>query len=755
MTERDAFEVRFGAAVRGYVGRVSSDLDPAELAHRIATSEPRRQGFAASLTWRGVAVPRVAWVLLLAALLLAAVAGTALVASRLLETAPRVPPLGAALVPTGIDVLTPETGGYALVVADGDGILWAREPGGRLLRFDPASGSAQAWTIGNDARFGVTTSSGFDIVPARQGGVWLIGLQTLRWFDGEVFREVIDVPVEIAHAVEAPDGSLWAATGEGVVLHWDGSSWSRLDGGRPNPDAYVSAIAVDTDGRPWIGGITQVVMSPDAGGGIAESGWVSRHDGSSWTTFDADDAAPLEGPVWSIAQLPDGATWVAAAGRGTPVVGEPPPGPVGGLARFDGSSWTDATAELSGSRNTTSVAAGPDGTIWAAAGDPGDGAVTVRRFDGRSWVSYGNSDGLPGAEESGSVVAWALPTKDGVFVGTGAGIYRLNGDRWERAWPTTFAPMAFNDVLAISHDELWATGQGGILWHFRVDAWSWEPIDPRYSLAQVNDLALAPDGTLWAAGPEGVAYRRDGQWTIVDAAEASLISVGRDGSAWVGSGSDEACRVSKLRFDGAAWVRRAVSGCPPDSYGLSSLAVDASGALWAAWTGMAPCEGGGWIGCPAAGLARLDGQSWEAIRELGGLELANPTIVGTTRTGDMWVVDDPTAFRDPAEPESPVSAARFDGTDWTVVELPEGFMADIVVAPDGTLWAWTWWVPASAGGGREVDRGPARYDGTAWTFPYDGAGLPWMQLAAVAPDGTVFGEVNSSLFRFPDRTPPP
>jgi len=28
MTERDAFEVRFHAAIRGYIGRVSSDLDP-------------------------------------------------------------------------------------------------------------------------------------------------------------------------------------------------------------------------------------------------------------------------------------------------------------------------------------------------------------------------------------------------------------------------------------------------------------------------------------------------------------------------------------------------------------------------------------------------------------------------------------------------------------------------------------------------------------------------------------------------------
>jgi len=739
MTEHDAFELRLAAAVRGYVGRVSSDLDPVELAHRIAAAEPRRQGFAAALAWRGVVVPRVAWVLLLAALL-AALAGTALVASRLLETAPRVPPLGAALVPTGIDVLTPETGAYARVVADGDGILWAREPGGRLVRFDPASGSAQAWTIGDDGGFGVTTSSGFDILPAREGGVWLVGQRTLRLFDGEVFRQVIDAPADIGIAAEAPDGSLWATTGpwpteaDGAVMHWDGSSWSSLDLGALKADATVGALAVDAAGRPWIGWVRNVDPPPPPGSPVY-SGWVSRHDGSTWTTFDATDAAALGGGVFAIVQLPDGDVWVASAA---------------GLARFDGSSWSDAE----GPWGTwgASVAAGPDGAIWVAAYGS-DEAIAVARFDGRSWVSYGHSDGLPGPNESAYVVAHALPTKDGVFVGTGAGIYRLSGDRWERAWPKASSPMSLwpmgpGRLLAVSRDELWAAGAEG-LWHFENGAWTSEPIDPNHPEGVVRALTLAPDRTLWAAGPDGVAYRRDGRWTITDAGEASAITVGRDGTVWLGGGDGEECRVSTLQFDGTAWVSRAVGGCPPEGFGLSSLAIDASGGLW---VGTAPGCAMGMSDCTQGGLARLDGQSWEVIRELGGSEVTNATILGTTPTGDMWVVDDPTEARDPAQRKNPVRAARFDGTDWTVVELPKDFMADIVVAPDGTLWAWTWWVPAATGGG---DRGPARYDGTAWAFPYDGAGLPWMQLAAVAPDGTVFGEVNSSLFRFPDRTPPP
>jgi hypothetical protein len=92
MTERDTFEARFHAAVHGYAGRVSSDLDAAQLAHRIAVTEPRGHGRAAILGWRGTAVPRVAWVLLLGALLTAMVAGMLVVGSQPEAKLPAVGP---------------------------------------------------------------------------------------------------------------------------------------------------------------------------------------------------------------------------------------------------------------------------------------------------------------------------------------------------------------------------------------------------------------------------------------------------------------------------------------------------------------------------------------------------------------------------------------------------------------------------------------------------------------------------------------
>ncbi len=136
MTERDAFEAQLHTAVHGYVGRVSSDLDPAQLAHRIAAAKPRRHGPGAIVGWRPVAVPRVAWVLLLTALLTALVAGMLVVGSQPEGKLPAVvPALGC---PLGSPPDEPAPGGAAAVPAGAlaQGRIWHTAsllPGGCVL----------------------------------------------------------------------------------------------------------------------------------------------------------------------------------------------------------------------------------------------------------------------------------------------------------------------------------------------------------------------------------------------------------------------------------------------------------------------------------------------------------------------------------------------------------------------------------------------------------------------------------------------
>jgi hypothetical protein len=680
-----------------------------------------------------------AWVLLLVGLLVGLVVGGLVAGSWRSDLAvvvapsptPTVYATDVAPLPTGIEVITPDHGAYSRVVADGTGILWARDPDGRLVRYDPVSAAGRAWTVGDDASFGTT-----DIAGARAGGVWLIGAGDVRRFDGRVFRQVIRTPGEVSLLAEVPDGGLWAVMADGRLLRWDGAAWSDVDAGRPTSrpaSGRITALAVDGAGRPWLGWTVLEYNVP--------RGRIARRDGPAWMTWDESAAAPLGGGVAAILPVADGTAWVMTTA---------------GLARFDGTTWSDVTAGLAEAQCSSgwacprlvSWAAGPDGAIWAA-GEAGPGSpvegfdlpgsdVIARRFDGASWTGWGSADGLPSLGDvrqvqgslpwTGLASATVLPVPGGTFVGTADGIYRLADERWERAWPGDTIPTgALEGLLAVSRDELWAIGDRGV-WHYDGGAWTAESIDAARPSGTVADLALAPDGTLWAAGSDGVAYRRDGRWTVADPTAAGGIAFGPDGTAWVVGRN---CRIWTLRSSAAGWVRTALGGCPlmGDSTAAWTVAVDGRGVTWV---------GGRGFGDP--GLARYAGGRWETIDAIDGAQVDGTTVLGTTPTGEPWIV-------------LGQEAARFDGTAWQVTAPPGYPAGGFTLAVDGFLWI----AVRDGTGATRI----ARLDGGQWTYPYPGVELPMTSIAA-APDGTVFAvgsEVPNcpTVVRLPARpaTPTP
>jgi hypothetical protein len=87
MAERDRFELDLAAAFRAYLDDAPTQVRPAELAQQFANAYPRGRTMVGP--WRLLTVPRLAWLLLLAAGLLAAlVGGTLVVGSQLERRAP-------------------------------------------------------------------------------------------------------------------------------------------------------------------------------------------------------------------------------------------------------------------------------------------------------------------------------------------------------------------------------------------------------------------------------------------------------------------------------------------------------------------------------------------------------------------------------------------------------------------------------------------------------------------------------------------
>ena len=163
MTERDVFESRLHAALVRHVANGPTEFDALAFARTVAAKEPRRHRFAASLAWRGLAVPRRSWALLLLAGLLAAMVGGALlVGSQQERKLPAVvPPVGQVFTcPPGS---TPDAPGP---------VDQARPPSSHVrMAFDRASGkivliegngSVRTWT------FDVCTNTWTQMHPASE-----------------------------------------------------------------------------------------------------------------------------------------------------------------------------------------------------------------------------------------------------------------------------------------------------------------------------------------------------------------------------------------------------------------------------------------------------------------------------------------------------------------------------------------------------------------------------------------------------------
>jgi hypothetical protein len=323
------------------------------------------------------------------------------------------------LVPTGAHLLM-ELQEYLHVVRDPAGIIWAGGDG-HIARLDPASGDTRVWDSRHDEAFGQHLEG---LAPAREGGVWMIqGDSSLRWFDGERFRDVVEAPPMVAGSggvnavVETTYGTLLVSNYKSGLFHGDGRTWSQIEDDRPSKGAIN--LAASSNGDIWVRNLEYLEGSSDRDDYVI---WrdISHYDGERWETFTSDDAAVLAGDVENIEPLSGGTAWVGTSN---------------GVAHFNGETWRSFDrAEIGfGSGGAVSVSVAPDGTVWAATGSGFKGAVSAASYDGKAWTTYSPEDGLP--EKSGFIGATPLATEDGVLVGTEAGLYRLIGDRWGKILP--------------------------------------------------------------------------------------------------------------------------------------------------------------------------------------------------------------------------------------------------------------------------------------------------------------------------------
>lgn len=257
--------------------------------------------------------------------------------------------------------------------------------------------------------------------------------------------------------------------------------------------------------------------------------------------------------IAAVAVAADGELWLATGGS------EPR------LLRFDGSAWREETASPLPAQV---LARGPDGALWAAAG------CDAARYSAGRWELA-----APCGQNTGRAHAIDFGPQGSVWLTTDFALHRIDA-QGRRAFDG-FYPLR----AAITPD--------GAAWVTRSPLDPADPglvaIDPSGATRDVTSqlqlqnplaLAAAPDGTLWVGGTGGAASFDGRTWRVypIDGRAAELrvheLAVAPDGDLWAISG-DAPVGSGLARFDGDRWELH-----DPGAAAVGGLTFAPDGSLW-------------------------------------------------------------------------------------------------------------------------------------------------------------------------------
>ena len=523
----------------------------------------------------------------------------------------------------------------------------------------------------------------------------------------------VDGPTVVRGICRARDGSVWCGLDVGVGRFRD-NAWDVYTQVNGLDLPAVHHIIEDDEGRMWFG--------TGYGGWdrFGELGGLSRFDGTSFTAVSLEDGLS-PAPVSGIA-LFEGQVAVAT---------------LNGVLLFgrDGLERTITVADGLPRNDVTDIAATAHG-LWLSTGSFGDRGDGVSRWDGNRVITYTEESGLPGNRAhcvfSGS--------EGCTWVAGPTGLSRFDGRRWSAA--DCQPSISYVHHGAQAGDQLWlADWQAGLL-HF--DGVSWQD-HPGLSAKAVT---ACDDGEVWAlSGGSLWRYQEEG-WTTSTATSPnrwSALLIESDGTVWTG-GSQREDEGSVSRYDGRQWVSWGHAGGVLDR-SVWALLRDRGQRLWIGTLNglvcfdgdrfdkyteadglpgvqiLALCEddaGRLWVGTES-GAARLDGDRWTRFTTADGLPHNRVKWILCDREGDLWCA-------------TAAGACRFDGSTWQAFSTEDGMAGDYVqmMAQDarGAIWA------ASFGDATGDARGGglSRFDGQTWKAFTTEDGLPSDLVDVVFPD---------------------
>ena len=500
-----------------------------------------------------------------------------------------------------------------------DGYVWAATQEG-FVRFDGVDfvtyDKASSPEIQHNMIFSLLAARDGSLYAATNGGgvVHLDGrrIHSYGVSDG--------LPGDSASALfQAGNGTVWIGTQKGLAYRQADGRIITIAGSDGASPLKVTTMAEDWSGQLWIGTLTGIATWKD--------GRLVRHENDGFPTSQ----------ILALRVTRDGSIWIGTKGNG--------------LIRYRNGQFR-AYTEADGvpSKSVTSIYEDSHGTLWIGTIDRGFGFFRNDKFDFTS-----DAAGIG----SKAVTSFLEDREGNLWIGSAAGLTRLAEGRVVSF--TTAHGLMSDKVRTVSTDgngTLWiGSGKG-------LQTLDGQVLNKGNGLAsdQIMTTWTGRDGSLWIGTLDAGLHRvQQGRTTLYDTNKGLLSNMvlavyeDRGGVIWVGT---------------AKGLQRIVAGTvTPDTIKLSGEAVDVitedrTGAIWA--------------GTQDGGLNRIAAGVVTSYTKRNGLSSDFVVALHQDNTGAMWAGTIGGGL------------SRFKNGRWSTITTREGLFDDSVFAilEDGNGFLW-------------------------------------------------------------------